>query len=149
MPFLHRKHGDSGPAFPTHAAPARPPGAFVAPPPQLKASGLSPSILVQLGRSEKKGLYSPSPQPGAPESRDSRERDSQWVPSDWSGRRGPGRRWADPRPLEASWGPGAQSSRDICEAGRGRRLPSPRPSRSRSPARLRSAGCLVRTLVIR
>ena len=102
MPFPHRKQGDPGLGFPTYAAPARPPGAFS--PPSIKGSRQWSGILVQWGRGEKKGPYSPSPQPGPPESLDSWERDSHWVSSDWSARGGPRRRWADPGPLEGSWG---------------------------------------------
>lgn len=40
LPFLHRKHRDSSEALPTSALRARLPGAFVAPPPKLKALGV-------------------------------------------------------------------------------------------------------------
>lgn len=70
LPFLHRKHGDSGEALPMSAMRARLPGAFVAPPaPKLKAlgGGQSPGVSVQWGRGEEKQKVCthPPPSPGS------------------------------------------------------------------------------------
>lgn len=66
LPFLHRKHGD-WPRAPYLRRTGQTSWGISTPPPQLKASGQLSSILVQWGWGEKKGPYSPSPQPGPPE----------------------------------------------------------------------------------
>ena len=148
LPFLHRKHGD-WPRAPYLRRTGQIAWGISTPPP-LKASGQLSSILVQWGRGEKKGPYSPSPQPGPP----ARVLTPGNATANGSLRigalaEGPGGDGQTPGRSRSRGDPGPRALETPARLARGRRVSSPRPSRSRSPAGLPSAGCLVRTPVIR
>lgn len=154
-PFLHRKYRDSGQGLPTNGQ-DRLGHLWLSPPSPVKGragAGGSRQVFQYSGggvRKKKKVCTHPTPpSPGPQKVATPGTATASGSLRTGAGAEGPGVAGQTPGRSGARWDAGPQSSRDTCEAGRGHRAPSPRPSRSRSPAALPSACCLVRTPVIR